>query len=439
MNAFLTVLFIILLTNSAFAGTDGDSYTLSEAIGYALKNNPGIIVSQKNIRSESYGIKAAKADRMPKVDFSTGVTRYRYPTPVTPISGSPLAGVAFPEFDNTIYDAGAAFRLPLYKGGRLDRGVLIAEMKKAIAEDNFRLSRQELVFNLTNVYYKIAQLEKLLEANEASVKQLEAHKKDVELFLSTGTVPHVELLKTEVELSHAKERVLLVRNNLESAYELIKALMGIDDMNRRISIIHTSVNDNVTPIDNSIAKAFTERPEYRSIIKKQKVNEERIKYAEGKRLPDVFLTGEYADKSGQDVAFKENWALALRLTIPIFDGGSIKTEVEREKIEMEKVKEEERALKLEIIREIKDAYRNIDNDGERMYVSNKAIETAKENLRIERLKYETGAGTSTDVIDAQTVLLRAETEYYQAVYDRNIAVASLKRAIGEDVYGEVSE
>jgi outer membrane protein len=72
-------------------------------------------------------------------------------------------------------------------------------------------------------------------------------------------------------------------------------------------------------------------------------------------------------------------------------------------------------------------------------VSDKAIETARENLRIERLKYETGAGTSTDVIDAQTALLRAETDYHQAVYDKNIAIASLKRAIGEDVHGEVSE
>ncbi len=439
MKAFFALICILLLTNSAFAGTEGDSYTLSEIVEYALKNNPHIILSQKHIQSESFGIMAAKADKMPRVDFNTGVTRYRYPTPITPISGSPLAGAAFPEFDNTLYDIGAAFRLPLYKGGRLDRGILIAEMKKAIAEDNYRLSMQELVFNLTNIYYKIAQLEKLLEANEASAKQLEAHRKNVENFLSAGTVPQVELLKTEVELSHAKESVLLVRNNLESAYELLKTLMGIDDMNKKISIVHETLNDTVATIDKNIAKAFTERPDYRAIVKQQKISEERVKYAEGKRLPDVFLTGEYTDKAGEDLAFKENWALALRLTIPIFDGGNIKTEVEKQKIELEKVKEEERAIRLEIIREIKDAYINIENAKERIKVSDKAIEAARENLRIESLKYETGAGTSTEVIDAQTALLRSETDYHQAVYDKNIAIASLKRAIGEDVHGEVSE
>lgn len=439
MNTFSAIICIILLTGPAIAGTEKDSYTLSEIVGYALKNNPGIILSQKDLQSESFGISAAKADKMPKVDFNTGITRYRYPTPVTPISGSPLAGAAFPEFDNTLYDMGAVFRMPLYKGGRLDRGVLIAEMKRAVAEDNCRLSRQELVFNLTNIYYKIAQLEKLLEANEASVKQFEAHKKDVELFLIAGTVPQVELLKTEVELSHAKESVLLVRNNLESACELLKTLMGIDDMNRRVSIVHETLNDNAALIEESIAQAFSERPEYRAIMKKRKVSEERIKYAEGRRLPDVFLLGEYTDKAGEDFAFKENWALAMRLLIPVFDGGGIKAEVEKEKIELEKVKEEERSLRLEIIREIKDAYINIENAGERIKVSDKAIETARENLRIERLKYETGAGTSTDVIEAQAALLRAETDYHQAVYDKSIAIASLRKAIGEDIYREGSE
>ena len=439
MKAFFALICIILLTNSALAETERSSYPLSEMLEYALKNNPNIILSQKNIQSESFGIRTAKADKMPKVDFTTGVTRYRYPIPITPINGSPLAGAAFPKFDNTLYDVGAVFRLPLYKGGRLDRGVLIAEMKKAIAEDNYRLSMQELIFNLTNVYYKIAQLEKLFAANEASVKQLEAHKKNVELFLSAGTVPQVDLLKTEVELCHASESVLLVRNNIESAYELMKTLMGIDDMNKKISIVHETLNDTVVPIDKNIAKAFTERPAYRAIMKQQKVNEERVKYAEGKRFPDIFLTGEYTDKAGEDFAFKENWALALRLIIPVFDGGNIKTEVEKQKIELGKVKEEERAIRLEIIREIKDAYINIENARERIKVSDKAIETARENLRIERLKYETGAGTSTDVIDAQTALLRAETDYHQAVYDKNIAIASLKRAIGEDVHGEVSE
>lgn len=54
------------------------------------------------------------------------------------------------------------------------------------------------------------------------------------------------------------------------------------------------------------------------------------------------------------------------------------------------------------------------------------------------LRYGTGAGTSTDVIDAEAALLNAETAYHQAVFDNKLAVAALKKAVGEDIYREVA-
>ncbi|MBA4391720.1 MAG: TolC family protein, partial [Syntrophus sp. (in: bacteria)] len=79
---------------------------------------------------------------------------------------------------------------------------------------------------------------------------------------------------------------------------------------------------------------------------------------------------------------------------------------------------------------------SIINAQERVEVTRRAIESAGENLRVERLKYETGAGTNTDVIDARTVLLRAETDYYQAFFDKASAFAYFKKAVGEDEYDE---
>jgi outer membrane protein len=147
------------------------------------------------------------------------------------------------------------------------------------------------------------------------------------------------------------------------------------------------------------------------------------------------------ERSGNDLEFSENWALALRLSVPVFDGGAIRAGISSERKELEKIREEERILKLGIIRNVKEAYINIENALERIAVSVTAVKTGEETLRIELLKFETGAGTSTDVIDAQTALLRAETDYYQAVFDNNIALASLRKAIGDegDLIKEVME
>lgn len=440
MKKMLIFISLLFVSSTAYAEMNKTSYTLSDAIEFAVKNNPRIIQSSKDVEIGTYGISEAKANKMPRLDFNSGATRYRYASPITPISGSPIKGSGFPEFDSNIYDFGVSFILPLYRGGRLDAGVTIAEIKKSIAEDMFRMSKHDLIYNFTNVYYKIYQLEKLLDANEASVKQLEAHKKNVELFLKAGTVPKVELLKTEVELAHAKQNVIVARNSIESAYELLKTLMGIEDINRKISLVHeNSPADKYPALEEAINRAFSLRPDYNAVSKKKKVVEEKVNFAQGKRLPSVYLSSEYSERSGDSFEFKENWNLALRLSVPIFDGGLIRSEISKLKKEMEKVREEERSLRLDIIREIKDSYLNIENAGERIRVLQKAVEEAKENLRIEFLKYETGSGTSTDVIDSQTMLLRAETDYLQAIYDKNIAIASLRRAIGEDIYEEASK
>lgn len=437
MKKIFIFMLLLSISGTAYAGDlSKTSFTLSEVIEFAIKNNPRIIQSGKDVEIEGYRISEAKANKMPRLDFNGGVIRYRYASPITPISGSPLKGSDFPEFDRNIYDFGVSFMLPLYRGGRLDTAVTIAEIKKSIAEDMFRMSRQDLIYNLTNVYYKIYQLEKLLEANEASVKQLEAHKRNVELFLQAGTVPEVELLKTEVELAHAKQNAITVRNNLESSHELLKTLMGIEDINRKISIVHENLTDKYPAIEEAVNRAFSLRPDYNAILKKKKVAVEKVNLTQGKRLPSVYLSSEYYERSGKSFEFKENWNIGIRLSVPIFDGGLIRSEINQERKELEKVQEEERALRLDIIREIKDSYLNIENAQKSIEVLKKALETAKENLRIEVLKYEAGSGTSTDVIDAQTMLLRAEAEYLQAVYDKNIAIATLRKTIGEDSYKE---
>ncbi len=438
MIKIILLLCMVVMPETVFAEMDKSTFTMSEAISFALKNNPGILASGKEIDVTTLGVDAAKSAKMPKIDLIGNVTRHRYPTALTPISGSPLAGTEFPEFDNLVYDFGISFRLPLYRGGRLDRGVHVAEIQKLIAEDIYTFNRQELVYNITSVVYKISQLEKLLEAAEASKIQLEEHKRNVELFLEAGTVPRVELLKTEVELGRTQENVLRISNSVESAYELLKTLMGVDDKRKITLVQEAPSNDPYPSLEESLNMALARRPDYQAVLQKQRLTEEKVKITEGKRLPDVYLAGEYANRAGEQFAFKENWSVALRLSLPVFDGGFIRTEVKQGKKEAEKVRQEERSLKFAINREIKDAYMTIENARQRIEVTKKAVETAKETLRIEMLKYGTGTGTSTDVIDAEAALLNAETAYHQAVFDNKLAVAALKKAVGEDIYREVA-
>ena len=72
----------------------------------------------------------------------------------------------------------------------------------------------------------------------------------------------------------------------------------------------------------------------KTIAKKILIYEEQVKIAEGKRFPDISASGEYVAKAGNDTSFKENWYYGVRFTIPIFDGGLIRSEINKEKVAM---------------------------------------------------------------------------------------------------------
>ena len=69
--------------------------------------------------------------------------------------------------------------------------------------------------------------------------------------------------------------------------------------------------------------------------------------------------------------------------------------------------------------------------GARIKVAEKAITQGMENLRITKDRYQEKVGTATEVVDAQTLLTQTRTDYYQSLFDLQVAAARVKRATGE--------
>jgi outer membrane protein len=417
------------------------SFDLPSAIQFAIKNNPSLRNLKNSIDTEKYSIDAARSERLPRIDLNAGGTRYKYPTPLTPIViEPPITSLAsnLPDFEQTIYDGSAAFRITLFRGGRILRNIHIAEIRKSVAEDTYASATQDLAYNVTSVYYKILQLKKLIASLEASVNQLEAHRSKADEFYKTGTAARLDVLRADTELARGKDSLLVSRNTLETTLGFFKSLLGIDNLKTDIVIIEIPSTPLFLPGEDEATRAALEyRFDYKALAKKMIIAEERVKAASGKRLGDLSGSGEYSKKAGDALDFKENWYVGLRFTLPVFDGGLIKSEVNRERVEFIKLKEEERTLRLSISREVRDARLSVNAAVMRISVTDTAVSSAQEAARIERLKYETGAGTSTDVLDAQTALIRAETDSYQAVYDKMVGIALLKKAMGEFPTGNV--
>ena len=124
-------------------------------------------------------------------------------------------------------------------------------------------------------------------------------------------------------------------------------------------------------------------------------------------------------------------AATIGIRFNLFDGFATTANTEKavrnRSRNQDALRQAESQVRLEI-----DTYRNDVNVArERIGVAETAIRQSEENLRINKERYQERVGTATEVLDAQTLITQARTDYYSALYDYQVSTARLKRAVGE--------
>ena len=96
-------------------------------------------------------------------------------------------------------------------------------------------------------------------------------------------------------------------------------------------------------------------------------------------------------------------------------------------------------VETKIVLQVRDAWRRLETTLERIQVNRAAIQSAEENLKVARNRYVQGAGTNTEVLDAETLRTATYSNYYGSVYDSVRAMMNLSRAVGDFnlAYGDV--
>ena len=175
-------------------------------------------------------------------------------------------------------------------------------------------------------------------------------------------------------------------------------------------------------------------PELNQIELGEKMNSSLLKSSIADNLPSIMLTGNYDYQ--KPYYFTNEWesveSIMVTLNYPIFEGlglgnyGKIKaaksnlnsTRFTRDQVE--------KMIKLGIEK----TYLEIIEARERIIAQKENVDTAKENLRIAQERYAKGLVSDIEVKDNQLALTQAEVNYYQALYDYQIAEANLEKQTG---------
>ena len=413
--------------------------TLTEAISIALAHNPELVATGYDVDAAWARQDAVAGQRLPSLHAVGGFNRYLDDQRLLP----PQQNGELAIFSRDIFAGDLVVRMPLYTGGRLTSEIKATDLLRQAAGHRLARSRQELVFNVSSVFYSILAQGKVIESLEFSQEALNEHLKQVDDLIAAEKAARVDRLRTEVRLADLRQRLVRERNISEIQSRVLANLLGLADEDQPVwpaGQLEAELSP-LSALEASLSDAYQEREDYLAAKAALDAQSKAVDAARAGHLPTVSLVGSYGGRwtpdaserpagtsTSDDVGF-----VGVTAEIPLFEGGQIDAGLRQEKARLSAARHRLRELRLQIRLDVETAVLNVRSANERIGATKTALASADESLRIEREKYDVGKGSITDVLDAQSALLDSQTNYYRAMADYNTALAQVRLAVGEQI------
>jgi len=417
-----------LLITALIAG-NAAAESLQQAWDTALAVDRGLKATRENTAVTASLLEAAKSARLPNVALEAGYTALdNTPAAKAEFFGQSLQ-MPLAQKESGAYKAMAT--LPLYTGGRIERGIEAATSALEAARLGETGDEQNLKLRVAEAYVGVLRTGRLLKVAESHVRSLEAHARDVENLHSQGMVAKSDLLSVQVALADARQKALQVANAVDLARAAYNRPLG-RPLEQTVSLDELTPPDgDPPPLPGLTARAQEQRSELAALGRQIEALRHQAAAVRGENRPQVALSGGYGYQENRYQVHEGQWMVTLGAKWNIFDGGGVNhraSAVERQAAALSEQREDLASL---IALQVRQTWLDVLETRKRLAVTQSAIAQAEENLRVVRDRYANGLSTHTEVLDAETLRANSEANHAAALYDAGLAGLRLKRAMGE--------
>jgi outer membrane protein len=400
-----------------------ETITLRDCLDRAASANPELKVAAYNAQIARENIGIAHSGYLPRVDLQGGYTAQQAPQSVViqnfqaPTQQADY-GFLSASLDQTIYDFGRT-------SSRYDRAKRLTE---ATSYD-FIARRNDVFLNVVEAYYSVLENRKILRSAEEDVLQMKDHLRVAKNLYEQGAVTRNDLLQAEVQLADSNQLRLAAANRVDNSWIYLNYLTG------RTSLYRADLQDDNSlpslPPHSDVQDALTNRPEIKAQEKAVDAAELAVKENRSGYFPEIFARLGFDYVQNDKVKEQVIMSATAGLSINLFDGLATTSRYRQSVKALHQSNESLSRLQAGIRLEYETAWNDAKVAIERIATVRKAIGQGEENLRINKDRYLEQVGTATDVIDAQTLLTKTKTEYYKAVFDYQVALARVRKALGQ--------
>jgi len=410
-----------------------DGLTLADCLQTALDHNYDIQTAKERINKQYHVTLEARAGFLPTLGLE-GSGDYTEKERLDVLGDQPF----FSEKNWTVNIRATQY---IYAGGRNAAGYRRGKLLEDAAKEDLAAVISDVVYQVRQAYYGVLLAGSQLKVEQQNVGLFDEQLKNERSRLEVGMVSDFDVLRSEVNLANSQTPFIRARNQVKISWEELRRVIGVGDMEDGGASLpdHLSGELVFTPysiaLDEAIAKAEKQRPELRRAqfvvdAEKQGVSVQRADY-----YPAWSVFAAYgADKSRftDDLDDEHHgWIAGTNATWNLFDGLATTSRVNQAESTLSEARIKQAQLRQDIDVEVRRIHSSFIEAAELVKASTKVVESATESRRLAEARYGSGTIAYVDLLDSQRALTQARTNHVQALHDYNLAVAALKRAIGE--------
>lgn len=409
--------------------SSGNALSLKEAIELGLQNSPEYQTQRSKLseaqaeRRKSWGEIFPKIQARGNYEARRDVATSRFTDPTNRES----------------YLASLELTQPLFTGGALTAGIRLSRLTVERAEQELLSARQELVADLTDLYFSVSDLKSQLEAAERYQTILKKYVEVSGRYARIGRTREIDLLQSQVNLEVLTLDIEKLRLDLAARVHELGLKVGKELQATQIQgLAEIPQTPNLPPFSEVLERARSENPSVKAL---------RIKKAETEMINKIDLSTDlpslnfYAQTGFTHSQTEDLWMdrnrfekVGLNLTIPLFSG---LTSVSKRRIHSETLTQLQKSIDLaerELQTNLLTLYESTKASAQRLAVSQGVLSKARRAFQAADRGYSQGLVSSQDLVSFQRSLHESEKLAIRTRFEFEDSLRDLRGRMGTDLY-----
>ena len=336
-----------------------------------------------------------------------------------------------------VYAGAITLTQPLYMGGKIRAYNKITKYAEELARQQHNGGIQEVIMSTDQAYWQVISLVNKKKLAEGYLKLLQQLDSDVEKMIAEGVATKADGLSVRVKVNEAEMTLTKVEDGLSLARMLLCQLCGLD-LSSPITLADENMEDiPLIPTDThfDLSTAYENRPEIRSLELATQIYKQKVNVTRAEHLPSIALMGNYMVTNPSvfnsfENKFKGMWNVGVMVQLPIWHWGEgiYKTKAAKAEARIAQYQLQDAREKIEL--QVNQAAFKVNEAGKKLVMASKNMEKAEENLRYATLGFREGVIATSNVLEAQTAWLSAQSEKIDAQIDVKLTEIYLKKSLG---------